>query len=111
MNVSRSCLQLGCVLVCFCAGCEVTQKSQFESQLFKTRTLVYSDDFDGQFNRERWGAPKKDKQIKDGKLIVTSQFTSREEATKRGRRTNMPVCCGPVASKDSSRKRSRLLKC
>lgn len=55
---------------------------KFKSELFKTGTLVYSDDFDGEFNRERWGAPKKDKEIKDGKLIVTPAFKSKEEAIK-----------------------------
>ena len=54
----------------------------FKSSIFSKGTLVYSDDFDGEFNRERWGSPKKGKQIKDGKLIVTPQFTSREEAMK-----------------------------
>jgi hypothetical protein len=54
----------------------------FKSQLFETGTLIYSDDFDGEYNRERWGAPKKNKHIMDGKLVVTAQFTSREEAMK-----------------------------
>ena len=54
----------------------------FKSELFKTGTLIYSDDFDGEFNRERWGAPTKDKQLKDGKLVVTARFTSKEEAMK-----------------------------
>ena len=44
----------------------------FKSELFKTGTLVYSDDFDGEINRERWGAPTRDKQIADGKLIVSA---------------------------------------
>lgn len=56
------------------------KQSKFESELFKTGTLVYSDDFDGEFNQQRFGSPKKDKSIKDGKLIVTSLFTSQEEA-------------------------------
>ena len=54
----------------------------FKSELFNTGTLVYSDDFDGEYNRERWGAPKKDRQIEDGKLIVTARFKSKEEAMK-----------------------------
>ncbi|MDE0865468.1 MAG: hypothetical protein OSA98_16910 [Rubripirellula sp.] len=54
----------------------------FKSQLFERGTLIYSDDFDHEFNRERWGAPKKSNQIKDGKLVVTAQFKSREEAMK-----------------------------
>ena len=58
----------------------------FKSELFKNGTLVYSDDFDGEFNRERWGAPTKDKQLKDGKLIVVAKFKSKEEAMKALRR-------------------------
>ena len=59
------------------------EPTPFKSELFKTGTLVYSDDFDGQLNRERWGVPKKkDRQIKDGKLVVTAQFKSKEEAMK-----------------------------
>ena len=54
----------------------------FKSELFKTGTLVYSDDFDGKINRERWGAPTKDKQIADGRLIVSQKFKSKEEAIK-----------------------------
>lgn len=52
----------------------------FESQLFESGTLIYSDDFNGEYDRERWGAPKKDRQISDGKLVVTAQFKSKEEA-------------------------------
>ena len=55
---------------------------EFESELFRTGTLVYSDDFDGEINRERWGAPTRDKQIADGKLIVSAKFKSKEEAMK-----------------------------
>jgi len=54
----------------------------FRSQLFEKGALIYSDDFDGEYNRERWGALKKGRQIKDGKLIVAAQFTSQEEAMK-----------------------------
>ena len=55
---------------------------EFESELFRTGTLVYSDDFDGEINRERWGAPTRDKEIADGKLIVSAKFNSKEEAMK-----------------------------
>jgi len=54
----------------------------FKSRQFEKGTLIYSDNFDGEYNRERWGAPKKDRQIKDGKLIVTAQFQSKGEAMK-----------------------------
>lgn len=55
---------------------------QFKSEVFKTGTLVYSDDFNGGINRERWGAPTKDKQIKNGNLVVSAKFQSKEEAMK-----------------------------
>lgn len=71
------------LLLVGCAGTPTaTQPSSFESQLFETGMLVYSDDFNGEYNRERWGDPRNNKEIKDGKLIVTSQFTSRDEAMK-----------------------------
>ena len=55
--------------------------SKLESDLFETGTLVYSDDFDGELNREFWGQPK-GKKIEDGKLIVEPLFKSKEEAMK-----------------------------
>lgn len=58
------------------------EPSTFKSGLFKSGVLVYSDDFDREYNRERWGTPKKDRQIKDGKLVVTARFRSKEEAMK-----------------------------
>ena len=58
---------------------------KFKSELFKTGKLVYSDDFDGEMNREYWGAPK-GKNIEGGKLIVRSQFANREEAMKKLKR-------------------------
>ena len=59
-----------------------TEPRAFEWKLFTKGTLVYSDDFDGPLNRQRWGAPTKDKQIKDSKLIVSAKFQSKEEAMK-----------------------------
>lgn len=63
------------------AAC-ATDPPAFKSQQFSTGTLVYSDDFDGEYNKERWGASKKDRQIKDGKLIVTARFQSKDEAMR-----------------------------
>ena len=57
----------------------------FRSELFSTGKLVYSDDFDGELNREYWGAPK-GKKIESGKLIIGPQFTNREEAMKKLKR-------------------------
>jgi len=70
--------------VLFFGLCPCTRAADpaFNSQLFKKGTLVYSDDFDGEINRERWGAPTKDKQIADGKLIVSAKFKSKEEAMR-----------------------------
>lgn len=59
----------------------VADEPEFESDLFEEGKLVYSDDFDGDLNRERWGAPK-GKKIENGKLIITAQFKTREEAMK-----------------------------
>jgi hypothetical protein len=54
---------------------------KFQSELFKKGTLVYSDDFDGELNREFWGQPK-GKTIKDGKLIIAPLFKSKAVAIK-----------------------------
>jgi len=71
-----------CAILLPASGADATAPPSFKSELFKTGTLVYSDDFDEEFNRQRWGAPTKNKQIKDGRLAVTALFTSREEAMK-----------------------------
>ena len=60
----------------------------FKSQQFEKGTLIYSDNFDKEYNRERWGAPKKDRQIKDGKLVVTARFKSKDEAMKALKRNH-----------------------
>ena len=57
------------------------EEPEFKSDLFRKGKLVYSDDFDGELDRERWGAPKGQK-IEKGKLIIEPQFTNREEAMK-----------------------------
>jgi|GEM_PF-61469 len=59
---------------------EILSKPVFSSELFPSGTLIYADDFDGELNRERWGAPTKEKQVKDGTLVVGPKFTSKEEA-------------------------------
>ena len=60
------------------------EEPKFESDLFPSGTLVYSDDFDGEFNRERWGS--KGATIEKGRLIMKAQFTNREEAMKKLKR-------------------------
>ena len=70
-------------LVCLCTfdACAADPPA-FKSRQFETGTLIDSDDFDGEYDRQRWGAPKKNKHIKDGKLVVTAQFKSKAEAIK-----------------------------
>ena len=69
-----------CLLVAVSPGFS-SEDSKFKSELFNNGKLVYSDDFDGELNRERWGQPK-GKSIKDGKLIIAPLFKSKEEAMK-----------------------------
>lgn len=57
------------------------EEPKFESELFEAGKLVYSDDFDGKLNRERWGSPR-GKQLQNGKLMIVPNFKSREEAMK-----------------------------
>lgn len=54
----------------------------FNSQLFKKGTLVYSDEFEGEIYRDRWGTSTRDKQIADKKLVVSPKFKSKEEAMR-----------------------------
>lgn len=58
------------------------EETKFKSELFKSGTLVYSDDFDGEFNRERWGSPGKSQVVKDGVLTCSPKFKTKEEAMK-----------------------------
>ncbi len=55
------------------------EEPAFESELFETGTLVYTDDFNGELNPDFWGAPK-GKTIEGGHLIVNPQFKNAEEA-------------------------------
>lgn len=63
------------------SGKQKQQEPEFKSTLFKKGKLVYSDDFDGKYNKVRWGMPK-GKEIKDGTLIVTARFPNAEVAQK-----------------------------
>ena len=56
--------------------------TSFKSRLFKNGTLVYSDDFEGELDRERWQPRTKTWQIKDGTLIGSPDYKSAEEAQK-----------------------------
>jgi hypothetical protein len=54
----------------------------FKSHLFEKGTLVYSDDFDGEFNREWWEPRTKNWKVKDGMLIGAPDYKNAEEAQK-----------------------------
>jgi len=54
----------------------------FKSHLFEKGTLVYSDDFDGAFDRERWEPRTKNWKVKDGMLIGMPDYKNAEEAQK-----------------------------
>ncbi len=75
-------MMFSAVLCLFTFDASADDPPEFKSEIFKTGTLVYSDDFDGGINRERWGAPTKDKQIRNGNLVVAAKFQSKEEAIK-----------------------------
>lgn len=54
----------------------------FKSHLFEKGTLVYSDDFDGALDRERWEPRTKSWEVKDGMLIGIPDYKNAEEAEK-----------------------------
>jgi len=54
----------------------------FQSELFEKGTLVYTDDFDGEFNREWWQPRTKNWKVKDGLLIGAPDYKNAEEAQK-----------------------------
>lgn len=54
----------------------------FQSELFSKGTLVYADDFDGEFNRERWQPWTNNWKVKDGMLIGVPDYKNAEEAEK-----------------------------
>ena len=78
-NTSKTWALALIILIAFSASLRAEEPA-FESELFSSGTLVYSDDFDGEINRERWGA--KGTKIEEGKLIISPQFTDREVAMK-----------------------------
>ena len=82
--MTNTCATMLCsALLClFTFDASADDPPEFKSEIFKTGTLVYSDDFDGGINQERWGAPTKDKEIKNGNLVVAAKFQSKEEAIK-----------------------------
>ena len=63
-----------------CTG--AADPTAFKSRLFENGTLVYSDDFDGELDRERWEPRTKTWEIKDGTLIGSPDYKNAEEAQK-----------------------------
>lgn len=53
---------------------------KFESELFKAGTLIYSDDFDGKLDRQRWQPRTKSWEVKDGVLVGKPDYANAEEA-------------------------------
>ena len=74
--------------LCFAFGwlcmtrAEAADPSVFQSRLFNNGTLVYSDDFEGELDRERWQPRTKTWQIKNGTLIGSPDYQNAEEAKK-----------------------------
>jgi hypothetical protein len=67
----------------------------FKSHLFTQGTLVYSDEFDSAFDRERWEPRTKNWKVKDGMLIGMPDYKNAEEAQKAlGRDDHLGL--GPV---------------
>ena len=52
----------------------------FESELFESGNLVYTDDFDGELNKEFWALRTKSWEIVDGTLVGKPDYDSAEEA-------------------------------
>ena len=64
-------------------GSSLCAESQpFKSHLFETGTLVYADEFDGEFNREWWDTRTRNWKVKDGLLIGAPDYKNAEEAEK-----------------------------
>ncbi|EDM26985.1 hypothetical protein LNTAR_07069 [Lentisphaera araneosa HTCC2155] len=57
---------------------------EFNSQLFSQGTMVYSDDFDGELNKNYLRSKKM--YLKDGTLIMAPAFKTKEEAMKKLKR-------------------------
>lgn len=82
MNISKN-QSLPLLLFAFATNLHAVEP-KFQSELFKSGTLVYTDDFDGDLNRGYWGT--KGTKVVDGKLVIAPQFTNREEAMKKLKR-------------------------
>jgi len=56
------------------------EEPAFESELFSKGTLLYSDEFDGEFNREFWETRTRSWEITDGALVGKPDYNNAEEA-------------------------------
>ena len=56
--------------------------SVFESHLFKQGTLVYTDNFEGKLDRERWRPRTKSWEVKGGILVGKPDYINAQEAMK-----------------------------
>ena len=54
----------------------------FASRLFGNGTLIYSDDFDGKLDRNRWQPRTRSWEVKDGVLVGKPDYADKEEAMK-----------------------------
>ena len=57
-----------------------SEEPAFESELFSKGTLLYRDDFDGEFNREYWAPRTKSWEITEGALVGKPDYDNAEEA-------------------------------
>ncbi|MEO1994127.1 MAG: hypothetical protein ABGZ17_02505, partial [Planctomycetaceae bacterium] len=79
----RSIAILCSALTCLCTyTAHAADPASFKSHLFEKGTLVYSDDFDGALDRERWGLRTKKWEVKDGMLIGIPSFKNAQEAQR-----------------------------
>lgn len=71
------------VFTCFgTSAANFTDTPAFKSYLFKKGTLVYSDNFDGELDRERWQPRTKTWEVKGGQLIGRPDYKNAQEAQK-----------------------------
>ena len=71
------------ILLLICLGQNLQAASPaFKSRLFNKGTLIYSDDFDGTLDRNRWQTRTKSWEVKNGVLVGKPDYADAEEAMK-----------------------------
>ena len=63
-------IHLSFLLALLCVANLSAEEPEFKSQLFEKATLVYSDDFDEEKYKGRYGHNKAKKKVEDGKLVI-----------------------------------------